>query len=99
MRQSVRIALRQTQVRTAMGQSVGWLDDLEYELETGQLVAIAVVATRWWRFHPIWIPRAQIVRWDTDGIVVEDAWSTPEKARIRPGSLPVQAPSCYAERS
>ncbi len=99
MRQTLRSALRQTRVRTLAGLSVGWLEDVEIELASGQILAIAVVATRWWRFEPLWIPQAQIVRWESGCVIIEDAWAHPERAQQRMVPLPAQVPSCYVDRS
>lgn len=99
MRQTLRSALRQTRVRTLAGLPVGWLQDVEMELTSRRILAIAVVATRWWRFEPLWIPQAQIVRWEPGCVIVEDVWANPERAQRGMVPLPAQAPSCYVDRS
>lgn len=99
MRQALRSAVRQTRVRTVAGLTIGWLQDVELDLSSGQVFAIAVVATRWWRFRPVWIPWPQVVRWDPGCVTVEDAWAHPERARSEPSILPAQVPSCYVDRS
>lgn len=95
---TVRALLRHTRVLTASGVMIGWLDDIELDLYQGKVTCISVVASRFWRFSSIWIPRENIIRWDADLIIVMDAWAD-EAMRARVIKSASASASCYAKRS
>jgi sporulation protein YlmC with PRC-barrel domain len=99
MRLPARTLFRSTRVVTASGVRIGWLRDLEVDLETGQICQIGV-ARRWWMFRSIhWIPKTCIIRWEKTVIIVQDAWlETVKEKRFSPNAS-IPAVSCSYDRS
>ena len=101
MQRSVRALMCRTTVQTVSGQRVGWLCDIELDLDRGVVTHIGV--SPYWiiRRAKHWIQKEAIVRWEGRRVIVKDAWI----GHVRFAKLPVNASSAqpvscwYGEQS
>lgn len=100
MRQSVRAMLRRTRVVTASGLRIGWLCDIELDLDTGHLSRIGTTRFRFLSRPKHWIHKNDIIRWEPQRIIVNDAWAETRSTKtVRRGApSPASAASCFYDK-
>ncbi len=100
MRQSARAMFRRTRVVTVSGMRIGWLCDIELDLDTGHLTRIGTARFRFLSRAKHWIHKNDIIRWEAQRIIVNDTWAEARSVKTvrRSASSPAPAASCFYDK-